>query len=76
MCSTRPGARDEALDLGAPRPLADDDEPRVRQPRRRQPPRRDEAVDVLVPLEHADEERRRPLRQRLDRGPVKSERSL
>jgi hypothetical protein len=42
----------------------DEPQSRSRHARRREPPRRDEPVDVLVPLEHADEQRGGPLRER------------
>ena len=59
---------DERLDHGPLRAAADDAQPRVRHARRGEPPRAGEAVDVLVELEHADEQRRRLLGQRLRRA--------
>ena len=60
--SATPQLADERLgDVGA-RALADDAQRRRRDARRGEPPRLREAVDVLVRLEHADEERDRLLR--------------
>ena len=55
---------DERLDERRVETAADEPKLRVRQPRRREPPGGGDPVDVLVALEHADEERRRPLGQR------------
>ncbi len=57
----------QLIDDRVPRSLADEHEPRVRQPCGNFAPGVGEPVDVLVRLEHPDEERRRPLGQRLDR---------
>ena len=46
------------------RPAPDDVERRVGHARRRAPPRIGEHVDRLVALEHPDEERQRPRRER------------
>ncbi len=49
-------------------PVADEPEAGLRQPGGGQPDRRHNVVDVLVALEDADEEGRRPLGQRRDGG--------
>ena len=76
-CSTLSGrSREELLDRPRLRPLADDHEPRVRDARGDLPPRRRQPVDVLVELERADEDDRRPLGQRRRGCAVNAERSL
>ena len=55
--------RDESPDKRRERTRADDPEHRVRHVRRRAAPRVREPVDVLVALEHADEERLRAIRE-------------
>ena len=60
VCSGR--SRTSSLDHLAPRAAADDPSRAPGTPRRRAAPRAREPVDVLVELEHADEERRRAAR--------------
>ena len=55
---------DEALRNSAQRPATDDVEDGVGDVRSREPPCLRQHVHSLVPLEHADEERRGPLRKR------------
>ena len=55
---------DELVDELPPGALADNHEPRLGQLSDDETPRRHQPVDVLVGLEHPDEERRRLLRER------------
>ena len=65
VCAGR--SRDQLFDDGAQRPVADEVQSRLGHARCRKPPRVDERVEVLVALEHADEDGARPRRQRRGR---------